>query len=1283
MAGDFGLGTASGRIDIDASGARAGFDEAGRAAEASRAKSDKAATALIGAGTAIGGVGVAIAAGFGYAVKVGTEFEKRMDAIGAVSGATEKQMEKVRAKALQLGADTAFSAGESASAMEELIKAGLSVEDVINGAADATVNLAAAGEVDLTTAAAIAANAMNQFGLDAAEMPHIADLIAGAANASAISVEDFGMSMSQAGAVAKLAGLSFDDMAVAVTAMGNAGIKGSDAGTSLKTFLQNLQPQTEKQIGLMKELGIVTEDGANQFFDATGKIKSMADIAGVLGGALEGMSDAQKTATLETLFGSDAIRAAAVIAGEGKAGMEGLADAMGKVKAADVAKDRMDNLAGAVDALKGSAETFAIKVHAYLEEPLKRIVQQATGVINKFNSLDDKTLETGIKFAAMASGVLMAVGGFLIIVGAIIKARNAMLAFNAVMAANPMVLMVVGIAALIAALTVAYFKFQWFRDLVDNLFDGVQALFAPLVATIQNFTSNAVEQLGNLFAMFRSGDADGQGFAEILDNIFGNTGKLIPTFIRLYGIGKTVWDYFGNTVVPAVSRIVESLGGMDQVLKYVGAAMALLLFPIPSIIAGFAYLYARFEGFRNIVNTVASVILNVLIGAFSAWLTYMRIARDVIGDVAEWVGGKLVTGFNALSDAITYLTPGAKVLADTVGGALVTAFRAVSEFIAYMTPGVKSLAGTIQDQLGQAVSWLARAWEVLYPQLKRAGEYMGGALAGRVQIIIDTFKDLWPQLQSTAQSFADVLVPAIQKVAGWIGTGIEKVGGIKRVLLVLGGVFALVTNPIGVLIAALIYAYNRFEAFRNVVNTVAGVLGRALVTAFQAIQSAIDAVIPVIGMLAEKWLWFAQEMLERWMSLFGWIQANVFPIIGALAQLWLAVATRIVEAWKTVWPAIEIALGIIIAYLQNVVLPVFQLVWGLVSTIVQNAISVIQGIISVFVDLATSLWRNFGDNLWNAISIAWDLIRNTVTNALNFIQAIIQTVTALIRGDWSGVWEGIKGIASAVWQQIQTLVRNGINIVHNVIDGALSFIRTIWDTAWSAIVNGIRTAMEVAGRTVSTGVAAVVDFFKALPGRVLSALATLAGNLITAANGAMNRMKDAVEGGIGDVLGFFSDLPGRIIRAIGDLGGILLGAGRDIIQGLIDGVEDMIGNLTDVLGGVTDLIPDIKGPPRRDKVLLKENGRLIMGGLINGMESMVPLLTSSLQGITKNMPAMAAGMPNAYLPAAGGGGGVNLVFDFSNGTFGPGAEGAVKAAVKDPDLLGAIVNAAKAGAGAR
>ena len=336
------------------------------------------AAADLGKGLAVGlaAGGAAIAAGIGASVKVAADFEKQMSAVKAVSGATAQEMAQLSGKALQLGKDTSFSAMEAGRGLEELVKGGVPIADIMNGAAEATLALAEAGGVDLATAAGIATAAINTFNLGGEDMAHVADLVAGAASSSAIDVNDFGMSMSQAGGVIKLAGGTFDDAAVAITAMGKAGYVGSDAGTSLKTMFMNLQPRTKEQIKLFDELGITTKGANNEFFDAQGKVRAFSDVAGVLQDALKGQTEQQKLATLETMFGSDAIRAAGVFVKQGKEGFDQLGEAIGRQgSAAEAGRTRLDNLAGDLDKLGGSVEVAGIKFGQAFQPAMRAAAQ--------------------------------------------------------------------------------------------------------------------------------------------------------------------------------------------------------------------------------------------------------------------------------------------------------------------------------------------------------------------------------------------------------------------------------------------------------------------------------------------------------------------------------------------------------------------------------------------------------------------------------------------------------------------------------------------------------------------------------------------------------------------------------------------------------------------------------------------------------------------------------------------------------------------------------------------
>lgn len=293
-------------------------------------------------------------------VDTSIRFGGTMAEVAAVSGASADQLVRLSAAARGSGTDIGIGGNEGARGLAELTKGGVSVNEALGGALRATELMARAGGVDLAQAAEISAVAINSFGLSAAELPHVADLVAAAANASAIDVNDFRQSLTQAGAVARTIGVSFGDTSVAIAELGQAGLKGSDAGTSLRTFLLRLNPESQQAADAMRSLGIITADGSNKFFDASGKAKGLADVSQVLSTALAGYTDQQKIATLQTIFGTDAVRAASIFARQGAAGFTELQVAMAKIGAEDVAHKRLDSLAGDMQKLGAEAERLKI-----------------------------------------------------------------------------------------------------------------------------------------------------------------------------------------------------------------------------------------------------------------------------------------------------------------------------------------------------------------------------------------------------------------------------------------------------------------------------------------------------------------------------------------------------------------------------------------------------------------------------------------------------------------------------------------------------------------------------------------------------------------------------------------------------------------------------------------------------------------------------------------------------------------------------------------------------------
>ncbi len=364
--------------------ARAALREAGNDVDSLGAKLGKLGTMAV-AGAAVAGIS-AIGGALVYSVDKAADFEKAMSGIKAVTGASKEEMDQMSVVALQLGKDTSFSAKEAAEGIGELAKGGVSVADIMGGAAKSALDLAAAGGVEVADAAALAANAMAVFNIEGKDTAKVADAIAGFANATTGSVNDFKFSLAAAGSAAHAAGQDFDQTAVAIGLLGKQGILGSDAGTSLKTFFLNLQngsTGTKEQIALFKELGLATNEVGNNFINADGSFKDLRDIAAELNTAFSGLTEAQTVEAAQTLFGNDAFRAATVLAEAGAEGWDKMTEAMlTNVTASDVAATRLDNLRGSQEQMNGSVETAAIILGKNFTPALKDAADMATKFLN-------------------------------------------------------------------------------------------------------------------------------------------------------------------------------------------------------------------------------------------------------------------------------------------------------------------------------------------------------------------------------------------------------------------------------------------------------------------------------------------------------------------------------------------------------------------------------------------------------------------------------------------------------------------------------------------------------------------------------------------------------------------------------------------------------------------------------------------------------------------------------------------------------------------------------------
>lgn len=361
------------------------------------------------------GLTVAMApVGFAFAsgISAASDFESVMVQLQTFGGLTADELTRVSDLALQLGADTMFSASDAATAMLELTKSGMSVETAMQAAGEA-LQLAAVGGMDMATASTILSSSIAMFNLDPIdEAALVTQALASAASASAADVSDLAQGLTNVGPVAAQFGMSIGETAAALGVFANNGISGAEAGTQLRSMLLNMNRDTADVQGAWNALGV-------SLYDAEGNARSLDAVIDDLGAALEGMPTEEQNSYLQTLGGSYGIVGLSALIAAG--GIDEMQTAMeGAPAAADIAAAQMETFAGKMDSLKGSIETFMITAGTPLiENVLKPLVTEATNVVNRITEWAEANPE-------LAQTVGMVVGG-LILAGPVIVAAGTVL----------------------------------------------------------------------------------------------------------------------------------------------------------------------------------------------------------------------------------------------------------------------------------------------------------------------------------------------------------------------------------------------------------------------------------------------------------------------------------------------------------------------------------------------------------------------------------------------------------------------------------------------------------------------------------------------------------------------------------------------------------------------------------------------------------------------------------------------------------------------------------------
>ncbi|TYS25202.1 phage tail tape measure protein [Bacillus subtilis] len=1090
--------------------------------------------------TSFGAATLAVGGALGLATKKSMDFEQQMSNVKSVMDPAEanKYSDALTNLAVKLGADTKYSALEAAQGMEELVKAGVSTKDIMDGGLSGALSLATAGGLELADAAEIASTALNAFKDDNLSVSKAADILAGAANASATSVEEMKYGLSMTSAVAAGMGLSFKDTSTALAVFAQNGLKGSDAGTSLKTMLSRLVPMTKASYETMSELGLVTLDttkayqqmadkgfkpaskdlgdiydalnkyvaktsGAkegtdkfskafdkatknlgimdNKFFDANGNIRSMTEISGELSKALDGMSAKDKQEALYNIFGSDAIRGALILGKQGAKGFDDMAKAMDKIKAADVAAERMNNLKGRIEELSGAFETAQINIGSALTPVVSALVGVLQKVVDAFNNLSPGMQKfIAITMAVVAAilgvvtvlGVLLAgIGGALIGLGSLqvawgmlsvqIAAAGGMIGiFTSVLAAltSPITLTIAGIAALVAVFVLVYKHSESLQKLLGVVFNGIKAgaliayngakvAFDGIVAAVDRVAAYLLQKGPAMWNGFAAGAVN---IGTAIQSGFKAAVSTIGSFF--YSIGQKASQFFGQGVADKVSGAAgvffaqlktafSSVSGVVSIVAPTITAFGLALagvsgpigFAITALVSltGFLFrLYQSNEQFRASVTTVWTQVSSVISSAMTALQPVFDAFSQYFGEIAAELAPQFAETMNVMVTSLATLKP---------------AFADLGTAIAELGPAFAQLGTTFVSLAGS----------------------LGVAFS-------DAVVQITPLLGQLASAFAQVLPGIISLVSGLVSVWVQVQGTLLQVIT------AIVTAVLPVLV----------EGFTSLLPIILSIVQAV----FPIALSLIKAIIPVIQMIATTVL----------PILLSAVQA-IFPVVLAVIKAAMPVVVVIIQLVASV-------IKDLVVNVLPLILEVVKAVFPLIVPIIQAAAQIIITVLKAAAVIIKTVLIPAIKFILSIVQAVFPVIISVIRTALNIVTNVIKLFSALLKGNWKAAWNAVLGILKAIFSPIVKLVTN--------MGKAIS-------DKWTYVKNKMALLTFEMKKKVMERFNSIVDGAKKLPGRIGDGIKSMANKAVNGVKALGNKMIGGFEGivngltqkGINKVLG--------------------------------------------------------------------------------------------------------------------------------------------------------------------
>lgn len=579
------LGTATAYLDLDTSGFNNGISSALSNLNTFTQGTATAADKVTAVGTAFTGVGKTLTTnvtlpllGVGTAgLKIASDFEKSMSGVKAITGATGEDFKALEQTAIELGATTAFSANEVANAMTEMAKAGWDTQQIIDGMAGVLDATAASGE-SLDTVATIVADSITGFGLAAKDSGRVANLLTQAANSGTIGINDLGESFKYIAPIANSMNYSIEDVTTAITAFSTAGIKGSQAGTTLRTMVTRLVKPTDKVAFAMEQLNI-------QVANADGTMKPLDQLLSEMRVSFSGLTDEQKSFYAATLAGQEGMSGLLTLMNMSQEEYDAIAASMENASgvADETASVMQDNLQSSIEQLGGAMESLAITLGKHVIPYVRNFVVWLTSLVEKFVSVDEQTQKTILVIAGIAAAigpVMLVIGGLITHLGSLMGAITTLKTMIATGSGTflgmtgPVAIVVAAIAGLIAILVHLYRTSEKFREGIHKVIDNFKALAKEIKSRLEPYIKRLKEAFQKLAQAFQPIlEAFGEAFIwalnlvlELISNLVPALDPVMEAIIQIVDMLANITNFFvglftGNEemVADSAQRMIENI----------------------------------------------------------------------------------------------------------------------------------------------------------------------------------------------------------------------------------------------------------------------------------------------------------------------------------------------------------------------------------------------------------------------------------------------------------------------------------------------------------------------------------------------------------------------------------------------------------------------------------------------------------------------------------------------------------------------------------------------------